>query len=81
MISLEQWRVVIGSWHARKRFAGGTRGRFPKCNLFIFKLNCYVLCFSLVLIHILLILAHDIETNPGPMYSAGFTSRSYRPLA
>ena len=69
MISLEQWRVVIGSWHARKRFAGVMRGRFPKCNLFNLKLDCYVLCFSLVLIHILLILAHDVETNPGPNYS------------
>ena len=42
MISLEQWRVVIASWHAWKRFAGGTRGRFPKCNLFNLKLYFYV---------------------------------------
>ena len=71
MISLEQWRVSIGSFHSRRCLArnktgccGGSSGRVAVFSL------CDSVCsavHALVIVALLLVCCGDIETNPGPL--------------
>ena len=75
MIDIVQWRASIGSWngcslssklihvysHSAKFVSNSTM-------VFVVLLNCHFLLYFLAEIAmILLILAGDVETNPGPL--------------
>ena len=73
MIDIVQWRASIGSWNGcslSSKLIYSHSGKYVSNStmLFVVLVNCHFLLYFLAEIAmILLILAGDVETNPGPL--------------
>ena len=73
MIDIVQWRASIGSWNGCSLSSKLLYSHSDKCisnsaMLFVVLVNCHFLLYFLAeIVMILLILAGDVETNPGPL--------------
>ena len=73
MIDIVQWRASIGSWNgcslsSKLKYSHSAKYVSNSTMLFVVLLNCHFLLYFLAEVTmILLILAGDVETNPGPL--------------
>ena len=73
MIDIVQWRASIGSWNGcslSSKLIYSHSGKYVSNStmLFVVLVNCHFLLYFLAeIVMILLILAGDVETNPGPL--------------
>ena len=73
MIDIVQWRASIGSWNgcslsSKLVYSHSAKYVSNSTMVFVVLVNCYFLLYFLAeIVMILLILAGDVETNPGPL--------------
>ena len=62
MISVEQWRAAIGSFYCSQENVNVVHSISVNC---VFLIVCFI--YAYIICALILLLAGDIETNPGPI--------------
>ena len=68
MISVEQWRAAIDCFYCSQQNVNVVHGNVHSCCIsvnYVFLIVCFI--YAYIICALILLLAGDIETNPGPM--------------